>query len=1002
MDKKNCSTWFGIVAAGILATALSGCGGSGDTGPAGAVGPAGPAGPPGASSGNVINVGSNAATNATVINANAAAWEALEPTVTVSSVAIASPPEVNFSVSDAFGRPVVGLGNKSKTSTAKFANYPNLAFSLAKLVPGTNGAPSKWVSYIVTTVETNSVVPAPQRPGTDNTGTLVDNGDGSYKYTFYRDIPGVKAAVAAMAASAVAASANNNVADLGDLTYDASLTHRLTIQLSGFAPGTGAAGERGINTPTGAPSSIAGVPMKKPYDAIYDFIPATGAKVTATDVSRDIVANTNCEACHRKLGGIPGLSGAEDAAAFHGGGRNNVQYCAVCHTDQRKYGQAEATATLNGTVRTFMPATGNAYKVDGRAIGNLPNLIHKVHASKLLVHKNYDYADVKLNEPTYPQDIRNCTSCHDGSTTVSRTTKTKDGNNWKSVPAALACGSCHDGINFATGTGVTLRDAAAGLTSSNINNTGIAHPAGPQPDDSNCALCHKSNGTFPLADIDLSHFPVTPPSARSALHVPIATGGNANTNSAFIASGASVGRLPPGAIKVTYDIRSVSRDANGRPVMVFRMLQNGTAVALNDFATVAPDAVTGKKEIWPNFMGAPSLYWAFAVPQDGIAAPADINATINIYLRCLWDGTAGTAACGTSTSGALSTAAGTLAAGTGADAGYYVATLTGATIPASAVMLTGGMGYSYNVRTALPLTQTNAAGYATAASTVPVAATDAAAGTSGSDLYPSMPNRTGGLIVIAPNVQKVATGYTGRRAIVEDARCNACHQELGTFTEDAFHAGQRNDGTTCSWCHTPNRTSSGWSVDSTHFVHAIHASAKRQVPFTYQATTTNPAGFAEVTYPGILNDCLTCHLPGTYDFSATASANAVGQGADQLDKRQYRTVGTGTYAAGPALSPFVQPPYASALGTAYGSGFSFNQFTGATTAAAVTTLVMSPTVTACSACHNTADSISHFKINGAAYYQPRSTGITGTNETCLICHGTGRIADIAVMHSKNR
>ncbi len=88
----------------------------------------------------------------------------------------------------------------------------------------------------------------------------------------------------------------------------------------------------------------------------------------------------------------------------------------------------------------------------------------------------------------------------------------------------------------------------------------------------------------------------------------------------------------------------------------------------------------------------------------------------------------------------------------------------------------------------------------------------------------------GGLIVIAPNAQKVATGFTGRRPIVEDARCNACHQELGTFTEDAFHAGQRNDGTTCSWCHTPNRASSGWSADSIYFVHAIHAGAKRETP----------------------------------------------------------------------------------------------------------------------------------------------------------------------------
>ncbi len=130
-------------------------------------------------------------------------------------------------------------------------------------------------------------------------------------------------------------------------------------------------------------------------------------------------------------------------------------------------------------------------------------------------------------------------------------------------------------------------------------------------------------------------------------------------------------------------------------------------------------------------------------------------------------------------------------------------------------------------------------------------------------------NKQGGLIVIAPNVQMVATGYTGRRAIVEDKRCNACHQELGTFTKDAFHAGQRNDATTCSWCHTPNRTSSGWSADSTSFVHAIHASAKRQVPFNWHAVSATK-GFFKTTYPGILNDCLTCHLPGTFDFSATA------------------------------------------------------------------------------------------------------------------------------------
>ena len=283
-------------------------------------------------------------------------------------------------------------------------------------------------------------------------------------------------------------------------------------------------------------------------------------------------------------------------------------------------------------------------------------------------------------------------------------------------------------------------------------------------------------------------------------------------------------------------------------------------------------------------------------------------------------------------------------------------------------MLTGGMGYSYNVTSTLPLTQTNLTDFPV---TAPVA---------------GQTNKQGGLIVIAPNVQVAGTGYTGRRAIVEDARCNTCHQELGTFTEDAFHAGQRNDGTTCSWCHNPNKVGTGWSIDSTVFVHAIHASAKRSVPYTYQATSATD-GFFNVTFPGILNDCTTCHLPGTFDFSVTPQS--------AIDNRLFRTTATGTYTASPALSPYVT------AGTNYGSGFSFNAGTGATTPAAATTLVTSPTAAVCSACHDTNDAIAHMKANGGSFYQGRTAGL-GTTETCLVCHGSGRIADIAVEHSKNR
>ena len=311
MGKQRIPHWLAVAAAAVIAASLAGCGGDGgEAGPAGPPGPAGPAGPPGTpgapgapgtpGGGGTTSVGSNALTNPDAIATNAQAWADLQPTVTITGVTIASPPVVNFTVFDSFGRAVVGLGNTSKSATAVVASYPNLSFSIAKLVPGASGAPSKWVNYIVTSVPSSATAAAtPSRPSTDNTGTLVDNGNGSYTYTFYRDITTVKSQLDAMTVSPP-----NNIADLGDVTYNPSLTHRVTIALSGSAPATGS------NTPTGATSSVASVPMKHPANAIYDFIPATGAEVTASDFSREVVAVANCEACHRQLGGIPGLSDA--------------------------------------------------------------------------------------------------------------------------------------------------------------------------------------------------------------------------------------------------------------------------------------------------------------------------------------------------------------------------------------------------------------------------------------------------------------------------------------------------------------------------------------------------------------------------------------------------------------------------------------------------------------------------------------------------------------------
>ena len=84
---------------------------------------------------------------------------------------------------------------------------------------------------------------------------------------------------------------------------------------------------------------------------------------------------------------------------------------------------------------------------------------------------------------------------------------------------------------------------------------------------------------------------------------------------------------------MTWEIGSVSRDANKNPVISFKFKQNGTDVVFNTFGS-------GKTELIDNFVGSPSVYFAFSVPQDGIAAPADYNASASGYIKKIWDGSA--------------------------------------------------------------------------------------------------------------------------------------------------------------------------------------------------------------------------------------------------------------------------------------------------------------------------------------------------------------------------
>ena len=79
-------------------------------------------------------------------------------------------------------------------------------------------------------------------------------------------------------------------------------------------------------------------------------------------------------------------------------------YCVVCHTDQRKCGNAEATTTATGFSWFHLQD-----QRPGRGQSSPPSSTQH-HMGEGLQKDGYNYANVLFNEVTYPQDQRNCVS----------------------------------------------------------------------------------------------------------------------------------------------------------------------------------------------------------------------------------------------------------------------------------------------------------------------------------------------------------------------------------------------------------------------------------------------------------------------------------------------------------------------------------------------------------------------------------------------------------------
>jgi OmcA/MtrC family decaheme c-type cytochrome len=167
-------------------------------------------------------------------------------------------------------------------------------------------------------------------------------------------------------------------------------------------------------------------------DPTFDFRPDG---VEATEHWGSMLEST-CNSCHHDL-------------ALHGSRRRALKGCMMCHSPQ-----------------STDPESGNTV--------DMKEMAHKIHMGADLpsVQAGIPYQIIgyrgsvhDYSEVIFPQDIRNCTTCH-------RNDAPK-GTRFMTAPSRAACGSCHDNINWEV--------------------AGEGHPV-PQFSDNNCANCHRPEG----------------------------------------------------------------------------------------------------------------------------------------------------------------------------------------------------------------------------------------------------------------------------------------------------------------------------------------------------------------------------------------------------------------------------------------------------------------------------------------------------------------------------
>lgn len=111
------------------------------------------------------------------------------------------------------------------------------------------------------------------------------------------------------------------------------------------------------------------------------------------------------------------------------------------------------------------------------------------------------------------------------------------------------------------------------------------------------------------------------------------------------------------------------------------------------------------------------------------------------------------------------------------------------------------------------------------------------------------------------------TTVTPRRAVVDQAKCNLCHDKL------ILHGSNRTEIAACVICHNPANTDvsrrpatalPAEAVDMKIMIHKIHTGEELEGEYTVYGFGNVAHNYNRVLYPGDRRNCLACHVAGTF------------------------------------------------------------------------------------------------------------------------------------------